>query len=250
MSQMFQFHTRVVSGTLGRMPLYSFLFQTQCEVFNFNILCNCNGYKASFSGPGQTSLRNRKMHWFHVAYIFENVVKEQDRRGAEQGEGELESLHPRCWHWLWHIIPPHPESPGFQRWPGGKMTSMEVASATRGISQLLGPSHLSWEPPSASGSSLVWRRKALVGQLMGASLLPSRVKAEGPRAPLFFGTPLANSQRDSRGQNTRRSQPRWIPDALPENRVADSLEEETVWQGHGCTTVNSQWGFQGFGVTL
>lgn len=46
MSQMFQFHTRVVSGTLGRMPLYSFLFQTQCEVFNFNILCNYNGYKA------------------------------------------------------------------------------------------------------------------------------------------------------------------------------------------------------------
>ena len=45
MSQMFQFHTRVVSGTLGRMPLYSFLFQTQCEVFNFNILCNYNGYK-------------------------------------------------------------------------------------------------------------------------------------------------------------------------------------------------------------
>lgn len=43
---MFQFHTRVVSGTLGRMPLYSFLFQTQCEVFNFNILCNYNGYKA------------------------------------------------------------------------------------------------------------------------------------------------------------------------------------------------------------
>lgn len=46
MSQMFQFHTRVVSGTLGRMPLYSFLFQTQCEVFNFNILCNYNGYRA------------------------------------------------------------------------------------------------------------------------------------------------------------------------------------------------------------
>lgn len=46
MSQMFQFHTRVVSGTLGRMPLYSFLFQTQCEVFNFNILCNYNVYKA------------------------------------------------------------------------------------------------------------------------------------------------------------------------------------------------------------
>lgn len=70
MSQMFQFHTRVVSGTVGRMPLYSFLFQTQCEVFNFNILHNYNGYKAytvlipphPFSGPGQISLRNRKMH--------------------------------------------------------------------------------------------------------------------------------------------------------------------------------------------
>lgn len=43
---MFQFHTRVVSGTLGRMPLYSFLFQTQCEVFNFHILGNYSGYKA------------------------------------------------------------------------------------------------------------------------------------------------------------------------------------------------------------
>lgn len=46
MSRMFQFHTRVVSGTLGRMPRYSFLFQTQCEVFNFNTLCNYNGYRA------------------------------------------------------------------------------------------------------------------------------------------------------------------------------------------------------------
>lgn len=46
MSQMFQFHTRVVSGTLGKMPLYSFLFQTQCEVFNVNILGDYNGYKA------------------------------------------------------------------------------------------------------------------------------------------------------------------------------------------------------------
>ena len=60
---MFQFHTRMVSGTLGRMPLYSFLFQIQCEVFNFNILCKYNGYKAytvlihacPFSGPGQIS---------------------------------------------------------------------------------------------------------------------------------------------------------------------------------------------------
>lgn len=66
---MFQFYTRMVSGTLGRMPLYSFLFQTQCKVFNFNILCNCNGYKVytilihpPFSGPGQISLSNRKMY--------------------------------------------------------------------------------------------------------------------------------------------------------------------------------------------
>lgn len=77
MSQMFQFHTRVVSGTLGRMPLYSFLFQTH-EVFNFNILCNYNAYKAyivlihahPFSGPGKISLMNRKVHSFHVSYIL------------------------------------------------------------------------------------------------------------------------------------------------------------------------------------
>lgn len=30
----------------GRMPLYSFLFQTQCETFNFNIVYKYDGYKA------------------------------------------------------------------------------------------------------------------------------------------------------------------------------------------------------------
>lgn len=200
MSQMFQFHTRVVSGTLGRMPLYSFLFQTQCEVFNFNILCNCNGYKASFSGPGQTSLRNRKMHWFHVAYIFENVVKEQHRRGAEQGEGELESLHPRCWHWLWHIIPPHPESPGFQRWPGGKMTSVEVASATRGISPapgsltpLLGAALCLWQLSSLKKESLGWSAD---GSLSVALPCDGR----GSKGPLILWN--STSQQSERQQGT------------------------------------------------
>lgn len=30
----------------GRMPLYSFLFQTQCEIFNSNIVYKYDGYKA------------------------------------------------------------------------------------------------------------------------------------------------------------------------------------------------------------
>lgn len=122
MSQMFQFHTRVVSGTLGRMPLCSFLFQTQCEVFNCNILCNYNGYKAYMVLIHPHPVLGSRDFTGEQRYVDCTQLTHSEmgsRAGVQEPAGaQCPSLW--CWPWLSPFLTLESK---LKWWPSGKAKS-------------------------------------------------------------------------------------------------------------------------------
>lgn len=176
MSQMFQFHTRVVSGTLGRTLLYSFLFQTQCEVFNFNILCNYNGYKAYtvLIHPHPFLVLGR-FHWgtersIYFMYLTYFKILWESGWDADQGERKfgagpsgLNTLNADTGFGLGHLNLPHLWS------PSSSDGRVESRGAPLGVlPQLLSPDAPPWG--AASQPLFGLKQKSVVGRPMGASL--------------------------------------------------------------------------------
>ena len=208
MSQMFQFHTRVVSGTLGRMPLYSFLFQTQCEVFNFNILCNYNGYKAyTVLIHSRPVLVLGRFHWgtercpdFMCLTYLKILLKRRVDWRAQESEAETSGLCALNADISFDILSFHIPGPQAQR-PGGK-----VRGATGGASPAPEPWHVS---PGAISQPLCSLRQRSIrwpadGRLRVAALCDGNV-SKGPF--LLWNTTSQSSQRNSRDTTPGESSP-------------------------------------------
>lgn len=166
---MFQFDTRVVSRTLGRMPLYPSLFHTQCAVFNFHILGSHKAYTvlillirflARVSFPGGADRCPGPVYLAHVRTLW--------LRG---GESRSEAWEPGT------RFRASSSRPGLRvHWgPGGKQSSRSEGNRRRVCSWARCPSacvpaHLPGGHLPASTSSI--QTRAWASQRMASLELP------------------------------------------------------------------------------